>query len=120
MDGKSLFDHLSTTGNIPSEKQVLLDLLYVKKQVEQGRLRIKRVPRTHQISDVLTKEMKATPVLEQFLQSGCYALVQENDAQREEERQRGLRREQRQRCKARKKIAAEQCDEQSKNTFTPV
>eukprot|EP00971_Amphidinium_carterae_P352216 6492490-Amphidinium_carterae.1 len=32
IDGKSLYDHLSTTGNIPSEKQILLDLLYVKQQ----------------------------------------------------------------------------------------
>eukprot|EP00971_Amphidinium_carterae_P050827 1000886-Amphidinium_carterae.1 len=119
-DGKSLFDHLSTTGNVPSEKQVLLDLLYVKEQVEQGRLRIKWVPGTHQLSDVLTKDMKATPVLERFLQSGCYALVQGEDAQKEEERQQGLRREQRQRYKARKKIAAEEFDQQSKNTFTPV
>eukprot|EP00971_Amphidinium_carterae_P351628 6492198-Amphidinium_carterae.1 len=119
-DGKSLFDHLSTTGNVPSEKQVLLDLLYVKEQVEQGRLRIKWVPGTHQLSDVLTKDMKATPVLEKFLQSGCYALVQGEDEQKEEERQQGLRREQRQRYKARKKIAAEEFDQQSKNTFTPV
>eukprot|EP00971_Amphidinium_carterae_P346466 6487924-Amphidinium_carterae.1 len=116
-DGKSLYDHLSTTGSVPSEKQVLLDLLYVKEQVEQGRLRIRWVPGSHQLSDILTKEMKPTAVLQQFLSSGCYALVQDEVAQQEEERQQGLRREQRQRYKTRKRTAIEA---QSKHTFTPV
>eukprot|EP00971_Amphidinium_carterae_P323632 6431354-Amphidinium_carterae.3 len=35
-----LYDHFSTTGNVPSEKQVMLDMMYVKEQAERGRFRI--------------------------------------------------------------------------------
>eukprot|EP00971_Amphidinium_carterae_P226807 4498199-Amphidinium_carterae.1 len=54
--------------------------------------------------------MKANQVLEEFLRTGSYSLVQGAVAQKEEERVQGLRREQRQRYKTRKKQAADEID----------
>ena len=43
-DAKSLYDHMSTTGQIPQERQTMLDLLVAKSLLEQEAFRLFWVP----------------------------------------------------------------------------
>ena len=54
-DAKSLFDHLCTTGQIPTERQTMLDLLVAKDLLEQEVFRLYWVPTHRQHADGLTK-----------------------------------------------------------------
>ena len=69
-------------------------------------MRLKWVPTTHMVADILTKSMTPTmPVLE-FLRRGRLALQPTEDEQGQEDHRAQLRRDQRQRRKARMKGAS--------------
>eukprot|EP00435_Cladocopium_sp_Y103_P016026 s641_g4.t1 len=57
-DAKSLFDHLGSTGQVPTERQTMLDLMVCREQIEQGAYILKWVPTHRQYADGLTKAMK--------------------------------------------------------------
>ena len=89
-DARSLYDHLCKTGNLPTERQVLLDLLSAKELEEAGITRIKWVPSHHQPADPLTKAMTKS-VVQQIIQSNQYNLVQTKAQQQLEDHKAGLR-----------------------------
>lgn len=104
-DAKGLNDHVNKTGSMASEKQTALDMLMVKRLVEDGILQLRWVPTWKQVADPLTKEM-GTELLQQFRHSGKLCLVETQDDKAEEERRAGIRRAQRERRKQRMATAA--------------
>ena len=56
-DAKSLYDHLSTTGQLPSERQTMLDLMVSRHHIESGAIELYWVPTHRQFGDTLTKRM---------------------------------------------------------------
>lgn len=99
-DAKSLFDHLTTTGQIPTERQTLLDLLTAKDLVENKVVDMRWVPTYKQHADYLTKLMLAWLWVE-FTNKGLISLRETTEEAQEEDRRRGLRKAQRQRRKER-------------------
>ena len=99
-DAKSLFDHLITTGQIPTERQTLLDLLTAKDLVENKIVDMRWVPTYKQHADYLTKVMLAWLWVE-FMNKGVISLRETPEEAEEEDRRRGLRKAQRQRRKDR-------------------
>ena len=57
-DAKSVYDHMQTTGQIPQERQTMLDLLVAKDQLEQQVFQLMWVPTHRQHADGLTKRMR--------------------------------------------------------------
>ena len=84
-DAKGLNDHVNKTGSMASEKQAALDMLMVKRLVEDQVLRLRWVPTWKQVADPLTKEM-STELLKQFRQTGKLCLVETKEDQVEEAR----------------------------------
>lgn len=93
-DAKSLFDHLHTTGQIPTER-----LLVAKDMLEQGAYHLHWVPTHRQHADGLTKRMK-NPLWEDFCRFGKISLKETPEERQVEEHRRSLRQGQRQRRKA--------------------
>eukprot|EP00971_Amphidinium_carterae_P335930 6472029-Amphidinium_carterae.1 len=102
-DGKSLHDHLNSTAANPSEKQVMLDLMFVREEVERGLVQVRWIPGSHMLADPLTKWMKPSLVVQQLQRDGTYSLVQEEAEAVEEARKAVLRRDQRLRHRAKLK-----------------
>ena len=98
-DAKSLFDHLQSTGQLPTERQTMLDLMVCRDQMEAGAYLLKWVPTHRQFADGLTKAMKNL-LWEQFSKSGKLSLKESPAEARLEEHRKGLRKAQRQRRKA--------------------
>lgn len=104
-DAKSLYDHLISTGQIPTERQTLLDLLICKELEEKKVIVMKWVPTYRQFADFLTKMM--APILwHQFMKTQRIALKETPEEAEEEDRRKGIRRAQRQRRKDRMKGVA--------------
>ena len=103
-DAKSLYDHLRTTGSVPSERQTLIDLLIARDLSEHGTVEIRWVPTAHQLADMLTKMMKPPPTAELFLQSQLYSLVQSKEESKKEDHLKELRQGQRKRRKERLQV----------------
>ena len=61
-DAKSMFDHLSKSGSIPTERQTLIDLLVARDLHEQGAVRLFWLPNKHMLADVLTKAVHPNQV----------------------------------------------------------
>lgn len=97
-DAKSLYDHVHTTGHVPSERQTMLDLLVAKDMLEQKAYQLFWVPTHQQQADVLTKRMKGT-LWESFCQNHRLSLKQTDAERRLEEHRQRLRKDQRQRRK---------------------
>eukprot|EP00971_Amphidinium_carterae_P265861 5273952-Amphidinium_carterae.1 len=102
-DGRSLYDSLTSTASVPQEKQIHLDLLFVRELVERKLLQIRWVPGVHQLSDVLTKHMAANAVMQLLHTEGTYSLVQTPENKEEEARKALLRKQQRGRYKQKSK-----------------
>ena len=101
-DAKSLFDHMTSTGQIPSERQTLLDLLICKELEEKKIILMRWVPTTRQFADFLTKAM--APVLwDLFMRSNQISLKETPAEAVEEEHRKGIRKAQRERRKERMK-----------------
>ena len=95
-DAKALNDHIQKTGSMASEKQAALDLLMVKKMVEQGIVRVRWLPTWKQLADPLTKHM-TTEMYRIFRESNKLCLIETENGRVEEERRAGIRRGQRER-----------------------
>ena len=102
-DAKGLHDHVNKTGSLAAEKQTALDMLMVKRLVEDQVLKLRWTPTWKQLADPLTKEM-ATDLLKEFRQKGSLCLVETTEDRREEARRSGLRKAQRERRKLRMKV----------------
>ena len=102
-DARSLFDHLTTTGQIPTERQTLLhDLLTSKDLVESQAVSMKWVPTYKQYADFLTKAMIAW-LWNEYQKTGLISLRETKEEAKQEDYRRGLRKAQRQRRKDRMK-----------------
>lgn len=99
-DAKSLYDHMHTTGQVPAERQTMLDLLVAKDMLEQGAYRLFWVPTHKQHADGLTKKMKNV-LWEEFLKRGTISLRETPEEKELEDHRRSLRQGQRQRRKVR-------------------
>ena len=101
-DAKSLYDHLTTTGQIPKERQTMLDLLASKHLLEGELFKLFWVPTHRQFADVLTKKMKDV-LWEEFVKRGRISLVETEEERATEEHRKELRKGQRLRRKEKMK-----------------
>ena len=108
-DAKSLYDHMNTTGQIPQERQTMLDLLAAKDLLEQDAFRFFWVPTHRQFADALTKKMKDLLWIE-YMTKRTISLIQTGDEKALEEHRQRLRQGQRLRRKAKFKTAESQND----------
>lgn len=97
-DAKSLFDHLQTTGQIPTERQTMLDLLVCKDLLEGGGFDLWWVPTHRQHGDGLTKRMRNI-LWEQYIKEGWISLKETEKEAELEKHRKGLRQAQRPRRK---------------------
>ena len=97
-DAKSLYDHMHTTGQVPSERQTMLDLLVAKDQLEAGVYRLCWVPTHKQYADGLTKKM-IDALWKDFVKTGKISLKETPQEKILEDHRRQLRQGQRQRRK---------------------
>ena len=107
-DAKSLYDHLHTTGSMPSERSAMLDLLGAKELIDQGIIKLRWCPTQLQFADHLTKTMKSD-IISEFILHGQVSLTQTAEQASVEVHKSTLRQGQRQRRKVRMKktMAAE-------------
>ena len=101
-DAKSLYDHMGTTGQIPTERQTMLDLMVARDHLESGAYELFSVPTHRQHADGLTKKMKNI-LWETFCKLPRISLKETEDERKLEEHRKGLRKAQRQRRKDRMK-----------------
>ena len=102
-DARSLYDHINKTGSMPTERQTLIDLLIARDLTEAKAMTVRWVPTTHQLADIFTKFMRATPIFSKLMTQQLYCLIG-NEAETEEEARRAeLRKGQRDRRKQRMK-----------------
>ena len=101
-DAKSLYDHLSTTGSIPKERQTLIDLLVTRDLVENGAVELRWVPTTHMPADMLTKEMVPSDPIKRLLAEGVFSVKPTAAEAEGEAHRKALRQGQRKRRKERK------------------
>jgi hypothetical protein len=101
-DSKSLYDHLITTGSVPTERQTLIDLLVARDLHESDAVIMKWLPNRHMVADVLTKALTPNEVYDDLLRSNRYSLVPTENQVKDEAHRQELRRGQRQRAKERK------------------
>ena len=97
-DAKSVHDHMQTTGQIPQERQTMLDLLVAKDQLEQQVFQLMWVPTHRQHADGLTKRMRNV-LWEEFVRTGKISLRETPEEKVLEEHRRKIRQGQRQRRK---------------------
>ena len=116
-DARSMYDHVNTTGSIPSERATMMDLLAAKELVEQGLIILRWVPTQHQYADHLTKNM-VCDLLRRCLETGKVCLIQTGADKAREEHKARLRRGQRVRRKARMKSLKESADLKPEANFT--
>ena len=115
-DARSLHDHINKTGSLPSERQTLIDLLIARDLTEAKTITVRWVPTTHQLADILTKIMRAPPVLSKLLKHQLYCLIGDESEQVEEDRRADMRKGQRDRRKERLKVIKEKITIKSKTT----
>ena len=99
-DARSLYDHLGTTGQVPSERQTMLDLMVTREMLETGMFHLRWVPTYRQYADGLTKRM-VNPLWTEFSTKGVLSLKETAEEASMEQHRRGLRRAQRERRKKR-------------------
>ena len=97
-DAKSLYDHLGSTGQVPTERQTMLDLMVARDHLESGAYELYWVPTFRQFGDGLTKRLRNL-LWEAFCRNHTISLKEtEHERQIEKYRQQ-LRQQQRQRRK---------------------
>ena len=101
-DAKSLYDHMCTTGQVPSERQTMLDLLVAKDLLEQEVFKLYWVPTHRQHADGLTKAMRNL-LWEEYLKKKTISLKETAEEKATEDKRKELRKGQRERRKARSK-----------------
>ena len=75
-DCKSLYDTLTTTGSIPSERSTMLDLLSIRESIESLNVQIRWVNTNRQLADCLTKVMPLPSTMLRFMRTSMYSLTQ--------------------------------------------
>lgn len=116
-DAKSLYDHLQTTGQIPTERQTMLDLLVCKDLLEVGGYDLWWVPTHRQHGDGLTKHMRNV-LWEQYIKEGWISLKETKKEAELEQHRKGLRQAQRQRRKEKFKSGSASSKKSTVNTCT--
>jgi len=101
-DAKSLFDHLNTTGQLPTERQTMLDLLVARHHLEAGAYMLFWVPTHRQHADGLTKKM-VNLLWQAFCKVPKISLKETPEEKSLEDHRRRLRQGQRQRRKLKMK-----------------
>ena len=101
-DARSLFDHVTGSSLLATERQVSLDILEVRQLVQGGTLKLHWVPTWRQFADGLTKAMK-DELYFKLRRGGQINVVQTAEDEREEQYRAGLRKAQRERRKERLK-----------------
>ena len=99
-DARSLYDHLGTTGQVPSERQTMLDLIVTREMLEANTFHLKWVPTYRQHADGLTKRM-VNPLWHECSAKGMLSLKETDEEARVEAHRRSLRKGQRERRKTR-------------------
>ena len=97
-DAKSLYDHLNTTGQLPTERQTMLDLLVARHHLEAGAYMLFWVPTHRQHADGLTKKM-VNLLWQAFCRKPMVSLRETPEEKTLENHRRKLRQGQRQRRK---------------------
>ena len=69
-DSKNLYDHLTKTGSIPTERQTLIDLLVARDLSESETVRIMWLPNKHMVADRLTKAVVSNEVYRKLIAEG--------------------------------------------------
>ena len=105
-DARSVYDHMGTTGQVPQERQTMLDLLVAKELLESDVMKMFWVPTHRQYADSLTKKMKDLLWME-FSRRGMVSLKETPQEKILEEHRKELRKGQRQRRKAKFRKANE-------------
>lgn len=100
-DAKSLYDHLGSTGQIPTERQTMLDLMVARDHLESGAYELFWVPTFRQFGDGLTKKMRNL-LWEVFCKHHTVSLKETKEEKKLEEHRQRLRQLQRQRRKDKK------------------
>ena len=101
-DAKSLYDHLSTTGQLPTERQTLLDLLVCRHHLESEAYELFWVPTHRQHADGLTKKM-VNLLWQAFCRKPMISLRESPEEKELEDHRRKLRQGQRLRRKEKMK-----------------
>ena len=105
---KSLYDHLTKTGSVPTERQTRIDLLVARDLSENDTVSIKWLQNKHMVADCLTKATVPNEVYANWVKHGIYSLVPSQAQLVEEKHRQKLRQGQRQRAKERKKVTKQQ------------
>ena len=106
-DAKSLYDHLTKIGSVPTERQTLIDLLYARDLHEHGAIIIKWLPNRHMIADCLTKPLIPNEEYDRFYLEGKFSMVPTEEQVEAEAARLEMRRNQRLRAKERLKALKE-------------
>ena len=101
-DARSLYDHMGSSGQIPTERQTMLDILVAKDHLESRAYELFWVPTHKQYADGLTKKMK-NALWEAYCKQPMISLRETESERKLEEHRARLRRDQRQRRKERSK-----------------
>eukprot|EP00435_Cladocopium_sp_Y103_P006671 s1678_g2.t1 len=99
-DAKSLYDHMWSTSQIPTERQTMLDLLVCKDMLQKKAYELCWVPAHRQYADALTKK-KRGELWEAFCKAHRISLKEAAEEKAVEEHRQRLRQGQRQRRKQR-------------------
>ena len=99
-NARSLFDHLGTTGQVPSERQTMLDLMVTREMLEANMFHLRWVPTYKQYADGLTKKMN-NPLWSEFSEGGLLSLKETEKEAEFESHRKSLRKAQRERRKKR-------------------
>eukprot|EP00435_Cladocopium_sp_Y103_P057834 s201_g20.t1 len=118
-DAKSLFDHLNSTGQLPTERQTMLDLMVARHHLEAGAYMLFWVPTHRQHADGLTKKM-LNLLWQAFCRVPTVSLRETPEEKAVEDHRRRLRQGQRQRRKEKMKSRALNSAAPTKNSNTPT
>ena len=118
-DAKSLFDHLNTTGQLPTERQTMLDLLVARHHLEAGAYMLFWVPTHRQHADGLTKKM-VNLLWQAFCRVPKVSLKETPEEKALEDHRRRLRQGQRQRRKQKMKGRDPKLAAPAPNSNTPT
>jgi hypothetical protein len=99
-DARALYDHDTTTGNLPAEGAAIMDHLTARKLIEQALIEMSWVSTQHQPADHLTQNM-VRDLTKQHLEQGKVCLIQISTGAEREQHKATLRTAQRERRKER-------------------
>jgi hypothetical protein len=99
-DARALYDHDTTTGNLPTERAAVMDHVIARKLIEQALIEMRWVSTQHQPADHLTQNM-VRDLTKQHLEQGKVCLIQTGTGAEREQHKATLRTAQRERRRQR-------------------